>query len=83
MKCPICGKVVWTSKSERAELRRDCYRRSMRCNNCADSKTLTVYRCHPISDKEMAEVYSSLVSPPLFYHNPPPSVNGVGNFFQL
>lgn len=83
MKCPICGKVVWTSKSEPVGFNKDCYRRSMRCNNCADDKTLTVYRSHPIRDKEMAEVYSSLVPPPLFYHNPPPSVNGVGNFFQL
>lgn len=83
MKCPICGEVVWTSKSERVEFNKDCYRRSMRCNNCADGKTLTVYRFHPIRDKEMAEVYSSLVSPPLVYHNPPPGVNGVGNFFQL
>lgn len=64
MKCPICGEVVWTSKTEPVELNKDGYRRSMRCNNCADSKTLTVYRFHPISDKEMAEVYSSLVSPP-------------------
>ena len=64
MKCPICGEVVWTSKSEPMEFNKVCYRRSMRCNNCADGKTLIVYRCYPISDKEMAEVYSSLVSPP-------------------
>lgn len=64
MKCPICGKVVWTSESEPVEYNKDCYRRSMRCNNCADDKTLTVYRSHPISEKEMAEEYANLVSPP-------------------
>lgn len=60
MKCPICGKVVWTSKSEPVGFNKDCYKRSMRCSNCADGKKLTVYRCYPISEKEMAEEYANL-----------------------
>ena len=83
MKCPVCGEDVWVSKSKPVELCRNCYKRSMRCSNCADGKMLTVYRRYPISEKELAEVYASLVSPPLFYHNPSPSPNGVGNLFQL
>ena len=64
MKCPVCGEDVWVSKSKPVELCRNYYKRSMRCSNCADGKKLTVYRCYPISEKEMAEEYANLVSPP-------------------
>ena len=63
MMCPVCGEDVWVSKSNPVELWRNYYKRSMRCSNCADGKKLTVYRCYPISEKEMAEEYANLVPP--------------------
>lgn len=60
MNCPLCGMPAWTSKSEPVALCKGLYRRSIRCDTCADGKTLAVYRTSPVSDRELAREYQKV-----------------------